>query len=198
MEPFNGKEYVINVDEKGLKKAEKDAKRLDKLWERFVKKNNIKGQFIAWYRRNAQADTESLARELEQQLQKMDQQNGVSAWVQSNNVESRIQGIVNQLDSGVTVTNNLEVVDELIAEEKPITEDQVLVYTSFGVLAMVGLAILTNKMTSSNDKFSQHIEFEVQNDDEAPRKYSSKNGIKTTLNKILSKNSNAQTKANLI
>lgn len=128
----------------------------------------------------------------------MDQQNGVSAWVQSNNVESRIQGMVNQLDSGVTVTNNLEVVDELIAEEKPITEDQVLVYTSFGVLAMVGLAILTNKMTSSNDKFSQHIEFEVQNDDEAPRKYSSKNGIKTTLNKILSKNSNAQTKANLI
>lgn len=70
-------------------------------WDNFVQQNNIKQEFLQWYQANAEAETQALTNDLVQQLQRMDQQNGVSEWVQANNVERRIQGIVDRIDSGV-------------------------------------------------------------------------------------------------
>lgn len=115
----------------------------------------------------------------------LDKTNDIQGWAKSNNVESQIQSIVNDLDTKVKVTNNAEEIDFSAVDY---SSDVSILFYCFSVLILASLYAVGQKQSSFKKESS--IEFEV--DEETVPKRESKKAIKKTLAKVMEKN-NAKT-----
>jgi hypothetical protein len=162
---------TMTVSKKNKAAIATKIQKLSKKFENFDNRKDVSGQ-------------------IEKFAKKLDTKNGISKWAKNQKIEQKIQDIVNDIDSKVTVT----MAAQEIPTENITLEDSILYSTIFVFTFAAILASISNKLVATPSK-KETIEFDIESTEmikiDAPKK-ENKKVIKKTLANIMKKN-NAKT-----